>query len=198
MLRTNKLSNITMLVVLLTSLNGCTLLENKSSRKLNYKLRIHTLAQKHQWEISGRVGVIGEQQSGSASLFWKQDNDEYNIQVIAPLGTKKVIIVGTQSFIDIKNSNGQHIESDNPSNALSQELGWTFPLQYLKYWIKGIPSPTEKYTWLPSINGKYSFTQEHWKTSFSLNDTDNDSSLPKLVVIENDNAKIKISISSWS
>jgi outer membrane lipoprotein LolB len=195
-----QLSKITLTFIILLvslSLSGCATLTKQKARPIDQQSRTKSLHEINKWKIQGRIGVTGEGQRGSANIIWSQDKDKYDMKIIAPIGTKKVMIKGDSNHIALKSSSGDNINSNEPTKAIYDNLGWYLPIEHLSHWIKGIPSPSQKFKWYPKENGKFIFVQTGWKVSFSLPNTSKDNSLPDLVVIDNYKTRIKISINKW-
>lgn len=186
-----------LLINLSILLTGCTNLAQKKESHINYKQRSVYLVNQVNWKLQGRIGFSGENQRGSANLIWTQAKDSYNMKIIAPVGSKKVLIKGDNNHINIRSSNGESVNSDNPTKAIYDNLGWLFPIDNLPFWIKGIPNPNQESKWLEPEKNKYSFSQAKWTVSFSLSDKENQNSLPELIIIENKESKVKVSVNKW-
>ncbi len=121
------------------------------------------------WQIQGKLGVRAPNDSGSASLNWKQAPANYQIFLSAPLGQKHLQITGTAKRVELQQS-GQPPMSASSAEALIQKaMGWTLPVSQLSYWVRGIPAPKAKITQLQltpeGLIGELG--QSGWQLSFS-------------------------------
>lgn len=190
-------SNLTILLVSI-SLSGCATFKKQKEKSIDHLSRIQNLSEINKWKLQGRIGVTGKDQRGSANIIWSQDKNKYDMKIIAPVGTKKIMINGDLDHITLKSSSGDNLSSNTPTQTIYDNLGWYLPIDNLAYWVKGIPNNIQKYKWLPSDGNKLVFSQSHWKISFSLSEENKYNSLPRLIVIENNQTKIKISVNKWS
>lgn len=47
---------------------------------------VHQKNKIQSWEIKGRVAIQTEEDGGTLDLFWNQDEDDYAIRLVAPMG----------------------------------------------------------------------------------------------------------------
>ena len=59
-----------------------------------WQARLQQLNTLDHWELKGRIGFVSERESGSASLYWQQNQDEYELKIVAPLGMGSLVVVG--------------------------------------------------------------------------------------------------------
>jgi outer membrane lipoprotein LolB len=89
------------------------------------------------WSLSGKMAINDGKQNGSGKFNWKVSPTHLEAQFKAPLGQ------GSWKIIE-DNYQAQLISSKHPDKyaadaqiLISNELGWTFPLKKLKYWLRG-------------------------------------------------------------
>ncbi|GMG86550.1 lipoprotein insertase outer membrane protein LolB [Biformimicrobium ophioploci] len=97
--------------------------------------------QLHSWHISGKLGVRAPENSGSASLNWEQARDSYRIRLTGPLGMGGTVIDGDASGVTLKQSGQPTRRARHPQTLLYEALGWSMPVEELKYWVRGLPAP---------------------------------------------------------
>lgn len=83
--------------------------------------------------------------SGSARLRWKQQQDEYRIDLSGPFGQGRVIIDTTDSGVRLRQGGEPPLEAASAQDLLWQATGWHLPVEDLTYWVRGIPAPGSDY-----------------------------------------------------
>ncbi|WP_036188596.1 lipoprotein insertase outer membrane protein LolB [Marinimicrobium agarilyticum] len=95
----------------------------------------------HSWTLSGKLGVRVPDDSGSARLRWKQQQEEYRIDLSGPFGQGRVIIDTTESGVRLRQGGEPPLEASSAEDLLWQATGWRLPVEDLTYWVRGIPAP---------------------------------------------------------
>lgn len=88
------------------------------------------------FQISGKIAFKSPQENKSATFYWQQNNQQYQILLNTYLGIQVANISGDNTEIKIK-ANGQDYQSNQPELLISQQLGWYLPLSVLPKWVKG-------------------------------------------------------------
>ena len=108
-----------------------------------------TTWQAHARELSrfqnwSMLGVLAVRSGGDASrvtMRWRQTRDSYLVRFMGPLGVGLLEVEGSASGAEARYPNGRRASAASPETLLEQEIGWTVPLQGLRYWIVGAPAP---------------------------------------------------------
>ena len=108
-----------------------------------------TTWQAHARELSrfqnwSMLGVLAVRSGGDASrvtMRWRQTRDSYLVRFMGPLGVGLLEIEGSATGAEARYPNGRRASAASPELLLEQEIGWTVPLQGLRYWIVGAPAP---------------------------------------------------------
>lgn len=91
--------------------------------------------------IEGRVAARGPV-SGSANLRWQQDAQDYSLRLSGPFGAGAMLIDGSPQGVRVRHKD-QTLFTQDPEATLRAELGWTLPVDQLRWWILGLPAPDE-------------------------------------------------------
>ena len=108
-----------------------------------------TTWQAHARELSrfqnwSMLGVLAVRSGGDASrvtMRWRQTRDSYLVRFMGPLGVGLFEVEGSATEVEARFPNGRRASAASPELLLEQEIGWTVPLQGLRYWIVGAPAP---------------------------------------------------------
>jgi len=155
------------------------------------------------WEIRGRIGIQTEDEGGTLDLFWSQDEDDYTIRLIAPMGQGAFYIRGDADTVAVRTSEGLIESSQDPGLLLEQELGLDFPVMSLRQWMLGIPEdsmPVESIAW--NEKGQlYRINQAGWKIEMTRYRSVGQHVFPHSLLVQRDDRpefKIRILLRQWS
>ncbi len=161
--------------------------------------RKNNLQQIHYWNLSGRIAVQFEKESGSASLKWKQRGGDYVIRIIGPLGRGSLELEGGPQGVTMRDANNQLREASDPETLLLDYLGWQIPLSGLKHWILGLPDPLEDIqTLVLDEQARISeLSQAGWHVSIRRYQQTDELSLPTKLELRNQKLIVKLVIKKW-
>lgn len=157
----------------------------------------------HQWNITGRVSIATESNGGQADLFWNQTDDlHYEIKLVAPFGGGTSLLQSQAQGVFLSTSDGQQLAAQNLDELLSQIEDWNIPVQAIRYWLLGIPSPKSD-SKLLGWNEKNQLTlleQDGWHVKLKSYKNVGQYQLPKkLFMTRNDdeNVDVRLVIRQW-
>jgi len=123
----------------LTLLGACGTTPEPGSAQ-SWEERRRALAALTDWGFSGKVAIRTPRGADSASLRWTQTGTRSRLEVSGPAGLKRLILEregdGGRVFKD-----RQWRALADARTALETELGWPLPLEYLPWWLRGLPAP---------------------------------------------------------
>ncbi|MBL0952679.1 MAG: outer membrane lipoprotein LolB, partial [Pseudomonas sp.] len=79
-----------------------------------WKAHKQQIAQLDGWQINGKIGIRAPQDSGSATLFWLQRQDYYDIRLSGPLGGGAARLTGRPGDILLEVSNRGRFRAESP------------------------------------------------------------------------------------
>lgn len=139
------------LLSLILLLTGCGLFATKQDQDIieqgNTKLwqqHKSKIAELTTWQIDGKVGIRSSKDSGSATLFWLQQLDYYDIRLSGPLGRGATRIIGKPGDVTIEIAGQGRFSAATPEELLEQQIGWSLPVSHLVWWVKGLPAPNSQ------------------------------------------------------
>jgi outer membrane lipoprotein LolB len=168
-------------------------------------LQAHTalLENIQHWQITGKLGVRSTDDSGTASLKWRQSPESFFIYLSGPLGQKRMEIEGTPKQVELRQNGQMPIKAKTAETLIKKASGWTLPVSQLNYWVRGIPAPTARITRLEQNDqGLISLLQqESWTLSYSnyrdqmLNGQT--LALPGKIIAEHRDIRLTLIIRDW-
>ena len=130
------------------------------------------VSQLNGWEISGKMGLRAEKRDGkiesaSATLFWLQRQDYFDIRLSGPLGRGAARLTGRPGQVSLEVANQGRYEAVSPEALLEEQIGWKLPVSHLVWWVRGLPAPDSKSRL--SLNGDSrlaSLEQDGWQVEY--------------------------------
>lgn len=94
------------------------------------------------WSFSGKIALKTRHGADSASLKWRQVRDDLEFTVSGPVGLKQATLVREQDRLSLLR-NGERRPLAAGDDPLLQEFGWSLPIDYLPWWLRGLPNPEQ-------------------------------------------------------
>ena len=190
-------------LVLATALAGCAELQLSTPSQqadINaWDLHRAALAGLERWSMTGRLAVQSGQEGWNATLHWDQDNANFTMRLIAPLGQGTYQLYGDDHSVSLLTAENKIYQADNPETLLQQNLGWSVPVGGLKYWIKGIPDPgvnTENLV-IDKDGRMTDLQQSGWRISILRYTDFNGTQFPSKLFMQNDRFKLRLVVQDW-
>ncbi|MFT7389484.1 MAG: outer membrane lipoprotein LolB [Candidatus Endobugula sp.] len=93
------------------------------------------------WNITAKLGIRNNEDSGSVTINWQQTQDQYHIQISGPFGQGNATLLGDDNGILIERPGKEPVSSSQPNALIADTFGWNLPLKHLRYWVRGLPTP---------------------------------------------------------
>ncbi|SIS93379.1 lipoprotein insertase outer membrane protein LolB [Neptunomonas antarctica] len=149
------------------------------------------------WVATGKIGIRTAEDSQSAALTWKQDQQAYDISLKGPLGQGGATISGDQHYATLEIPGEQPLAAGSPEELLELRLGWQLPVKEAQFWIKGIPSPNSPYETVLSDNLLAKLTQQGWEIEYQNYIETDSTTLPGKLTLTREALKLTFIINSW-
>lgn len=107
----------------------------------SWEARRDDLLQLRSWALKARVAVRYGDEAATASLFWTQREDEYQLRATAPLGGGAYLLEGRAGAALLRGPGQEFERAGDAETLLLRHLGWRLPVAHLTYWVRGLPSP---------------------------------------------------------
>ncbi len=152
------------------------------------------------WTLSARIAAHSEDDGWSGKLHWRQEKDTYQVSFNAPFGQGGLQLEGGLQSVEMRTSNGQTMVAEDVESLLYQQLGWWLPLHNLRYWVRGVPVPTDEKTPLLAFDeeGQLARLQQlHWQIEYLAYRQVDGLMLPRKVYLENGELSVRLVIDRW-
>lgn len=107
----------------------------------SWEARQDGLIRLRSWALKARVAVRNGGEAATASLFWAQREDEYQLRATAPLGGGAYLLEGREGVALLRGPGQETERAGDAETLLLRRLGWRLPVSHLAYWVRGLPSP---------------------------------------------------------
>jgi len=198
------MKQITVFVLLVFVLSGCAIIRKPpeaepgvvdASAWQNHRLALENF---DVWALQGRVAT-GQLLGWTGNLSWRQNVEHFDVRLSGPLGAGGFHAEGTLDDGVVIQTKDRRLVSNDPDALVEKTLGWTFPLEPLRYWARGLPAPGQYQS--ISVDGKghlISLDQQGWELSFPAYTTPQGApDLPKRIVLDNGETRIRLVVDRW-
>lgn len=195
--------NRILLLLLVAGMAGCADLALVSppgkSADAAWDARLKDLYRLQQWSIHGHLAVQAGGEGWSATLYWDQDNQDYTLRFIAPLGQGTYQLSGDEGKAKLLTADNKVYRATDAEHLLQDNLGWNVPLHGLKYWVRGVPEPgvmTDNLL-LDDKGRMTDLQQSGWRISISRYSEFNGKELPSKLFMQNDRFQLRLVVLDW-
>ncbi len=156
------------------------------------------------WSLKGRIALRTDDNGWSATLNWRQIDQQYTMRIIAPLGLGTYEIRQDAEKITLLTDENKVFKAKNAESLMLENLGWSVPVSGLRYWIRGIPDPNHPIDSFALndeaqlVNIKQSTNGSTWEIRFLSYKSVDQYTLPGKLVLTNSKAKITILAKQWN
>jgi outer membrane lipoprotein LolB len=188
--------------LLLLALCGCALrpvTEAPPPLPSNWLERRELLQQQRDFSLRGRVAVAAGERGFLASLRWVQQGEQAQIRLDGPLGLGALAIETDGAALLVTTARGERLDGEAARTELERQLGFALPLDSLRYWVQGLPSPAA-----PAAESLEAgqprlarLEQLGWTVDYSEYQPAPAEHRPRRLVANNAGARVRLLIESW-
>lgn len=185
-------------------LSGCLSLpkaddRNPQNQAMAWEARQQQLAAMDRWKINGALAIKNDNQGGQLRFHWAQNQDQFDIDLTAPLGGMIAKVNGRPGSVTLTKPDEPAKHASSAEEIVHSELGWRFPVSHIKYWIRGLP--------VPGIDAKTHFDQFHhlqtlqqagWHIEFARYTNTRGVDVPAKMILQRPPLQLKLVVTRWS
>lgn len=154
--------------------------------------KLHTI---DHWKLKGRIAFFTATERNSASLYWKQSPEAFNINLTGPFGGSLFTLSQQQGLATLMIDDNQYQDS-SPQRLINQLTPWPIPVDELRHWILGEPLSTD--IQLDNYGRVISARHDQgWQINYQKYTRMGEYWLPTQMTISNDDIRIKITTRDW-
>ncbi len=165
----------------------------------NWQMRRDVLSAITTWEFTGRIGVRDANESQNSSIRWRQNNDDYVINLWGALNAGATEITGTPGEVVLIQEGEIPLSAASAEDLVYQQLGYELPVTQLRYWVKGIPAPNSQgQTSFNEENHLIALSQDGWEIQYMAYTNYDTESLPTRIRIEKPPLRLDFVRLNWN
>jgi outer membrane lipoprotein LolB len=192
------------LILVYLAIGGCATLPETVDRtameQRRFKDREVEIDSHQDWTLNGRVAIKAEDEGWNARIRWVQRGENFDIRVIAPFGRGTFKISGAPGQVALTDPDGEVYSADAPEALMQSQLGWSLPLQGLRYWVRGITEPSGAIAQLnldPDARLR-DLQQSGWRVSILDYRPVDTVELPARLFMLSDRLEVRLAIENWA
>ncbi len=140
--------------------------------------------------IDGRFSIVNSSKNYYGNFTWDHDQTADKLSLNSPLGNSVAVISVESSMATLQTKDGVYSGRDLDA-LLEQNIGFTLPINYLHYWVQGIPLPN----YPVDKNLTSGFEQLGWNVEYLQWQ---DINHPTIIQVSNNELRIKLLVSNWN
>ena len=152
------------------------------------------------WSLHGTLAVrpAGDD-AARVTMRWRQSPDSYLVRFMGPLGVGLFEVEGSATAVEARFPDGRRASAASPEALLEQEIGWSVPLQGLRYWMVGAPMPgvAPSNMELDELGRLALLEQAGWTVVYERYDTVDGLSLPERIRFSNASVDATVVVRRW-
>ena len=164
-----------------------------------WQTHVHSISQLQDWTMLGTLAIRSGGDASRVTMRWRQRRDSYLVRFMGPLGVGLFEVEGSATEVEARYPDGRRARAASPEALLEQEIGWSVPLQGLRYWIVGAPAPTHTTSKMKfDDHGRLAhLEQSGWTVAYEqYRDVDN-LSLPERIRFSNESVDATVVVRRW-
>ncbi|MBN8728868.1 MAG: outer membrane lipoprotein LolB [Xanthomonadales bacterium] len=155
-------------------------------------------AQGSDWRIEARLAVSDGGNSGSGSLDWIQQGEDFRFTVHAPVTGKTWVLSGGPGHAVLQGLASVPIEGAGASQLLERELGWHVPLPELVDWVRAMRAPGPAVIEFRPDGLPGRIEQAGWRVEYRDYAMEFDPPLPSRVFATRGEYSVRLAIRAWT
>lgn len=152
------------------------------------------------WQMRGRVSIKSLDKafdSLSANVFWRQQDQFYDISLFGPVGLGAIKLLGQPGQTVLTDNQNHQYKAESPESLMQQQLGWSLPVSQLYYWVRGLPAPERiDQLYISPDNRLESLEQDGWIITYQTYQYINHIWFPRKIVLKAQNIKVTLLVSN--
>ncbi len=196
------LAKVAVTLSLIGLLSGCSIFSKPPADEAmaNLPERQQELAALTTFNISASIYVKTPAQGVSGSLEWQQQGDFYQASMQNMFGLNVFEIHTNEQGATVQ-VDGQTHQAPSAAILLDYLSGWSLPIEEMPLWLKGMAGNSAQAMSYDALGRLSSFTLtdnqgREWQVSYT-EFFNNRLALPKRIVLESTDTRIKVAIREW-
>jgi len=151
------------------------------------------------WRVRGRVAILNGAEAWHLNVSWRQQDDDYHIELWGPFGSGRVQLEGDAQGVRLIDSDQRTYYARDPESLLYDHTGVKMPVSGLRYWILGLTDPHQNQQ-QPRRDARdrlVSVQQGSWHVDFRRYTRLGQVVLPDRLWVDKDDLQVKLVVDDW-
>ncbi len=157
-----------------------------------------TRAYRSDVRLGGRLSVsyraAGKPESLQGKFLWVQRGEQIDIELLTPLGQTIARIAIAPGRARIEQSGGDVREAASIDQLTEQTLGWTLPVNGLRYWLQGFMRDARGQLASVAPDQSGTLRGDGWKLRYVSWQADGNTAMPKRIDFTRDTAQSELAL----
>jgi outer membrane lipoprotein LolB len=185
-------------LAVVTLISGCRTLPQAPATTQSWEVRRSALQGLEHFQVKGRVAVAAGQDGFTASLHWRQNGAQSQLDLDGPLGVGGVHVTSDGATLVLVNARGERLDSDAARAELRTRLGFDAPLASLRYWILGAPDPSVPAVEVVDVERRLtSLQQSDWQIDYADYVAVKGEWLPGRMTLHRAEVRVRLIVDHW-
>jgi len=187
-------------ILAVAALAGCRTAPVQPPSAQSWDVRRPQLQARDRFELKGRVAVASGAEGFNARLRWVQNGARSQVALQGPLGAGGMQVTTEGPHLSVVTSRGERLDSDAARTELTARLGFDPPLDSLRYWILGVPNPTQPATEALDAQQQRleSLQQSGWQIDYGGYMAVGHEWLPARVTLQRASVRVRLIVDGWN
>ncbi|MEP6548522.1 MAG: lipoprotein insertase outer membrane protein LolB [Gammaproteobacteria bacterium] len=160
----------------------------------SWEQRVGDLQKAAGWQLDGRAAVAVGTQGWQATLNWQQRGELSEVHLSGPFGIGALVLNRSPAGLSL---NGAP-PSDAVLTQLQEKLGFELPLDYLRFWLLGVPDPSAAFDVKRNAQDRAAhLTQGDWNIEYDRYMPVVGDVLPAHLVLSREGVRVRIAVDRW-
>lgn len=157
------------------------------------------LKQLSNWRVNGRILIRTEDESWNAIIDWRQQKNDYQVRINAPMGMGSVEISGSGKGVALRTGKGERYTASDPDQLIEEVLAKKIPVKGLRHWLLGLDDPAQPITYmkLDRMGRLNRLEQAGWDIRYNRYSDLDGRALPGKIFMQNQEATVRTVITGW-
>jgi outer membrane lipoprotein LolB len=154
------------------------------------------LAVQREWSFIGRVAVSQNGDGGSARIEWRQNGDDFDIRLSAPVTRQSWRLRKQEGRVLLEGLEGGVREGTDPEILLAEASQWRIPVTAMTAWVRGMRAAGPSELSFSSEGLPATIQQQGWLVEYRRWNT----ALPPRplkIFARQGNASVRLAIETW-
>lgn len=150
------------------------------------------------WGLDGRFAASNGHQGGSGGLTWRQQGEQYQFTLRAPITGKSMQLEGGPDGVVLTGLGDQPVAGRDAGAVLREEFGWDVPVADLAWWVRGLRAPGGAALLTFGADGlPATLDQDGWHVDFREWYADRKPALPHKVYATRGPLSVRVAVTVW-